>query len=487
MVNNTMAAGPNPNCKRDCADCYPQFYGALLRPNDLSEAKMTSNADAKQICKSLAEQTKADLEYIRKTLAINADAVLSRWKSRTPQQREKLILQALPEIYRSKYPEQRMPYGLGPKITSNVTAKNAFLLPYLTVQNLKADATKLLSLFYHRSNAELQGWVTFDAQQMKQGFETTDLNTEYNENNVILSDWPDNRYGDLVKWNRQECHKWNFVGYPRARLILDAQAVLLRFLRKMTDLVAPSATTNAGCVKWNALISAGFQQEVSMECWSSYSEQLFSAPPKYNLAQCLKNAQAQLAVAQDHLHFVRTDPAYTQDIYAKLRRGEQLRNMAADEIWRIIASDIMVYPVQHIRRLRNLVDECKHALAVFQKYQDNVKIGGSLPEDYEHALSGIEFLCINLLQHERIHLNKLLRVCPGFNRNFDYYEENGQQFSKLCDIAKSGDERANDKAWFQKDLLLWALMKLTKDPEHVPPRLHRGAPLDCERQRASTC
>ena len=41
------------------------------------------------------------------------------------------------------------------------------------------------------------------------------------------------RFGDVVDWSASEAHRFDILGFPRARLVLEAQALLMRVLYKI--------------------------------------------------------------------------------------------------------------------------------------------------------------------------------------------------------------------------------------------------------------
>lgn len=474
--------GPDSNCKRDCAECLPQLKVAMN--TDPRKLTHRSNAEAKKMAQGFALQTEQDRQYIQSKLSDHGDAVRARWKKKSKDKRGTMILEAQPTMYLHKWPQQLIMYGLdeeapvraevlefdtrdtqaiGKALARKKRVKDAFLMPYLNVETLKDDPMKLLSLLHHRSSSKPEAWVMLDVAQMRLGVERTNLDLDQNEDNVIMFG---DQYGQLVQWDRAQCHRWNYVGFPRAVLVLEAQAVQMSFLRKMIDLILPMGSNPMGNGEWLSLTAVGFHASGESECWSPFVNQAFSTPPVFDPARCLRNAEAQLAAAEDHLVFLQTEPQYLEDIIAKQLRGEHFAGMPGEQRWSFVASDLMVHPIQNVRGLRNLVDECKHVVNVYKKCKDGIQPGAGLPRDYERALGFLELWSINMYQQHRKRLEPMLRSSPGFHRNHRYVKiPEGRHGSLLRNIADA--KRSVNTAYFEDERLYWALLNLSKNPEDV--------------------
>ncbi|EME50345.1 hypothetical protein DOTSEDRAFT_31417 [Dothistroma septosporum NZE10] len=131
-----------------------------------------------------------------------------------------------------------------------------------------------------------------------------------------------------------------------------------------------------------------------------------------------------------------------------------------------IACDLMVYPVQHVRKLRWVVDELKNVLDVYKRFRDQIDIGDSLRKKFDCAMSALDFLSINLYQAERKELKKQLRKTPDFQEDYDYNRKdaNGEAGSTL---RWTHGYDSVDGAYFRLKPLHSALLKLTKNPENT--------------------
>lgn len=110
--------------------------------------------------------------------------------------------------------------------------RNNYLLPYLSVDDLKSNPFRFLSLLHCRTNNEVEDCVSFDVQQTKMGWEMGLLATEFCEHAVQMHG---PKYGQVVPWDGKKAHRWEIVGFPRAQLVIEAQSILMSFLRKTVE------------------------------------------------------------------------------------------------------------------------------------------------------------------------------------------------------------------------------------------------------------
>ncbi|KAI7651331.1 hypothetical protein KC318_g15784 [Hortaea werneckii] len=459
----------------------PQFCTAA----DKRQVINISNATAKEKAKKLATQAEQDRQYLQIKLQQYGDAVKKKWEKLARERRRALILAAQPSLYQDKWPELRSMFGYDHKAFGNHEEvwvdvrdtkklqelaardekfRNGYMVPYLNLETLMDDRSKILSLLHYRSTYKLEDWVMFDSAQAKRAVEGGNLSREYNENCVIMFG---ERYGDLVKWHRAQCHRWNLIGYPRAIIILEAQAFLLGFLRRLVDgIVPPSSTATVGNAEWTLLVSRGFKATNQTESWSALANQPFSAPPSLAPADISKKVRAQLQAAEDHLRFLQTDPAYFHRSIAMQRKGEHFVHMSSEEISTSIASFAVVLPITHVTRLRQLLEECEYVQRVHDQYKSSIEVGGVLPEVYERALGALEIFVINLYHAERYLLAEMLPRSPGFYRNHKYLKNaDGHTVSKIRLRKTDCDPNETNEACYSDDPLLFAMYNLCGDPE----------------------
>jgi hypothetical protein len=106
-------------------------------------------------------------------------------------------------------------------------------------------------------------------------------------------------YGKLVPWNKEAAKRLDIIGYPRALLTIEAQALMFSRLRAVVDLILEGVCHNTigASDKWQEMMRAGSKQSNSIELWSDYVNQPFSAPPKFDVDHYYSIAKARTQAA----------------------------------------------------------------------------------------------------------------------------------------------------------------------------------------------
>ncbi len=118
------------------------------------------------------------------------------------------------------------------------------------------------------------------------------------------------RYGELTPWESKAAHRSDIIGFPRARLITEAQAFLLKFLRKIVDQILDRTNpeTPASSAKFVEMSRVGFKEIGGVGYWSQYTYQPFPAPPAFNIDALLSQVRARPDAMGDHLWLLQMEP-----------------------------------------------------------------------------------------------------------------------------------------------------------------------------------
>lgn len=131
------------------------------------------------------------------------------------------------------------------------------------------------------------------------------------------------RYGEVVDWKACLAHRADILGFPKARLVLEAQAYLMSSLRKVVDGILQGVDTNASpaAEKWNSMVLMGFRHTNVVKLWSPYTNQAFSLPPSFSTSTLISLAQTRLEATVDHLWLLQTEPAYMKRFIVNMCHG----------------------------------------------------------------------------------------------------------------------------------------------------------------------
>ena len=135
----------------DCKECakhfrplFEQQMGSRMYADEISEKA------ARNMAATFTTEISSNLTYLREKLNTCGTAILNRWSKKNEDRRKELILEASPDLFRKKHPQAHISYAFSgwlPKRPHRAT----FLLPYLTVEDLSDDKSKLLNLLYYRT------------------------------------------------------------------------------------------------------------------------------------------------------------------------------------------------------------------------------------------------------------------------------------------------------------------------------------------------
>ncbi|KAF4619037.1 hypothetical protein G7Y89_g14810 [Cudoniella acicularis] len=176
--------------------------------------------------------------------------------------------------------------------------------------------TKELEYLKKQCSSSEDLWAPYDNLILAKPFEQGALEIVYNRGCLIMHG---SNYGKWKKWDAQDAHSWNIVGFPNTILILQSQMELFKFLRAMADNILKTAEKEEPHAPSNIFLkslSLGIRKindkSNAIEFVSMYLNQPFSAPPKFDLHELRSIAQTRLNMHGDHLWLLQTDPAYTR-------------------------------------------------------------------------------------------------------------------------------------------------------------------------------
>lgn len=122
-------------------------------------------------------------------------------------------------------------------------------------------------------------------------------------------------YGRLVvPWDENSAHRSDHIEFPRARLIIEAQSLLMSFLRKVVDLLLENVSyppsTPLHLPMENGCGNPRRGRPTGIGKWSQYLCQPFSGPPKFDIDGLVSQARARVEAIGDHLWHLQTEATY---------------------------------------------------------------------------------------------------------------------------------------------------------------------------------
>jgi len=444
-----------PPC--ECVDCDQQYRCLADQNVDrfVYERKISDSA-AQSIAKECTTSIMNDLQFLRDRCCSHGNTIISRWKKKSRDKRQAFLLQVAPDMYPSLWFHPRLGYQfLNWKEARKYST--AWLLPYLSLEALKDDHVRLLSLLYNRTRYAPEQWAPFDNKQLTLAWQMGHISADFSRKCIVMQG---SGYGNLTPYNERAAHRWDIVGFPRGKMILDAQRCLMGFLRKAVEqlLEGVDMTHPGASEKWAQMTSLGFKQTDSVEFWSPYLNQPFSAPPTFNVDNLVSFARTRLEASQDHLWLLQTDPAYLRRYSRILSAGAVIEGARRQDAHQIIGVELS-RDAGFSFQWQWVLEECENVRVQYQRFRDCIHPGERLPPQYDRALGALELLLVNQMHHWAKHLTAFIPDRPGFRHAYSH------DHSVPGQVSYQRTLRTPQGELFEKDRLDWCLTQLLGPPD----------------------
>lgn len=161
-----------------------------------------------------------------------------------------------------------------------ISHHDSWFLPYLDAETLSEDPTLFFSLLHHRTCNEPERWLMFDNSNLVLAEHFSIIpNVLYS--NCVIAEGSD--HGKPVKWNAEQAHRWEFIGFTKAHHLFTANKKILSLLSNcvrglLAEVQAP--TTLNIHPKWNGMVEADFSKCKTNFPWSTDFVKPFSELPR---------------------------------------------------------------------------------------------------------------------------------------------------------------------------------------------------------------
>lgn len=417
----------------------PSGWSYSLRLTD-SEAKTRI---AKHI-KSITDNR----DYLATQWNTRGKAIVSRWKKKSRDKRVDCLKKADPKLFEREwfaalFSTQQLGGSAGQIDARNY--RKEILLDYLNIDALKSDPARFLGLLENRVRYTSEQWAPYDIQRLDWCWNGGLLNIDFS---ILCMHMSGSRYGELTPWNASAVHNKETVGFPRVKLMLEAQELLLEFLRKVVEQLvegineAPSVTMPP---------QVEFRRSGQIALWSTYTNQPFSAPPIFDIDEILSKAQARLNMASDHLWLLQTDPDYLHR-YTQLARPPK---ESTEHIHKTTVAEIY-HDIWNYWSLHCIVEACQNVKSMHTRFRDSIHPGQPLPPKYKAVVQELEMLLTFQLDKRSESLPPLMARRPAFQKHFKFDYSDPDQVSMQGNFDPIG--------LYTQDHLFWLLHMIMKTP-----------------------
>ncbi|KAI1055330.1 hypothetical protein LB506_011512 [Fusarium annulatum] len=447
-----------------CSDCQDGFYPENSQKNpEHSYHQRLSNVQAESRARSFVDDIQKRRSRLSEKVQVFGDILITRWKKQSQAKRATLLKEAAPDLEAQqwllpRYNYMREKYYI---LDRKAERRRQLLLPWLNVHVLKTNPAVLFALLHYRTAYPPQSWATFDSNQLKVSWAAGYFDVDFSAKCVVMHG---DRFGSLVDWEAKAAHRGDILGYPRAILILEAQAFLLKVLCNIVDKILegvdPLQTPRAG--KWHDLVNhEAFRETGAIEFWSPYTNQAFSRPPMFNCDYLVTLAKSRLEETGDHLWYLQCDSDYMRR-HVKIWFATEAFKKAPDQQRAMMLTQSIVLEIESHLWWRWIEMECNNVEAVRRRFSDSIYPGMPLPPKYDKALGALELLLVNQVNFRAELLGKLLPLMPGMQKHWKI--DRSYASSKTLGLVKR-ITIPNTQEALTNDPLDWCLVQLQGKPD----------------------
>lgn len=448
--------------------------------------------EVETLVKSHKQSIEKDRRFIHAALSVHGDLMVKKWR-RDRKQREKWLKKVYPNIPSLDTPAINIAMNGGlPPGADLATYRTTFLLPYLTLQSLVEDASRMIGMLFHRATAELGDWVLFDESELQDSWNHGIL-TEKSAHGCIKLHGAD--LGTLKAFDADSVHRRIFHGAPRALLILDAQRILFEFMRQLVTTIlddkdkigkiasTPDTSTLTIGDKFSRYLSNRTTRLSSRPAFGRiYGEQPFTTAPRYDIRELISISRDKAAEKQDELWLLQTDLEYVQDrvkFHEKtwFDRGQHsdIPEVTKECKANNLATLITTRPVTEARGWREIYEQCQNIEKEAMFAAPSTDTVGYLSPRYEKALGHLLFLLREELEDMQVNLRRCMRKSPVFQPYFEFktWQTEDSPIAQGYAIVPREPETL-----YHRDRLAWCLFMLTVEPmtysDMAPNAVHAG-------------
>ncbi|CAF9921472.1 hypothetical protein IMSHALPRED_005180 [Imshaugia aleurites] len=457
-----------PPCS--CSSCLHQYRSPDLLGKLFNYDGHLKPEEVEQLVRSHKRSIDQDRLFIHAALSLYGDTILKKWR-RDRSTRDKLLRQVYPEIPLLDTPGVYIAMNGKSAAEDRPKLRQIFLLPYITLEALVEDASRMIGLLVHRATTSLEDWIAFDDIEVQEGWKYGVL-TEKSALGCI--DLHGANFGILKPFNADRVHRRISYGAPRALLILDAQRHLFGFLRQtVTNIINDESrvreiatvldASHLGIGDKVARFLSNRQMRHSRRpvFGSVYSEKPFDTPPIFDIDELVSIASDRVAEKQDDIWLLQTDLAYVQEC---ANYHEKIESKANN-----IGYMISLRAVLQARDWKWIHDECQNVKEEAKKAGVFKKTVVDASPRYERALGYLLLLLEQELKDTQHSLERVMWKSPAFQTHFHFQVFNIENIPLRHRMKILLNDPQN---LYHRDRLAWCLFMLTIEPTtnlNLPP------------------
>ncbi|RYO96355.1 hypothetical protein DL764_007491 [Monosporascus ibericus] len=349
---------------------------------------------------------------LREILIRHEATIQKRWTKKTRQQRQKILLDAWPDMAVTHRPDfdafrrtNRSRQG-----ASGERFRDYYMLPQINQEDLLKPKTLLLLLNARGRNSPPE-FAGADFEVMHLGLVSKNLVPVFlNLHAMVLHGACNAReYGKLWAWEEHpDAFDWMHTRKQflpgEGLLVLEAQEKLMHFLvtccqHILHEIPADNLTADTFPVQPEPLLRTGKEPNGFDSLVVMAAEAPYRLPARLDLGRIESVLGARLSAAEDHLWAVREDPAYflEQLIESKEHRQELLKDTGGDEhpvlrtvhqkrFWARVCGSVAFESYLQVEVFSELYRQAQALRLLHTKYAAAISPTKDLPEELMYAI-----------------------------------------------------------------------------------------------------
>lgn len=476
--------GPLPEFNDDFLNKFKSgdFGGLGLPP----PSSMPSPAEVRKEARERSTEVLSYWNRLRQILERHEDVIRKRWMKKSKAHRSKILLEAWPGLSANHRPDFEALIKEGSQLqTKGTKSRDAYLWPYLNVQDLVRGKTFLL-LINSRGRHPPHVFANSDHHATKLGRVSGAMMPAFlNLYTMLLEGETVETYGRLVSWDEDEdamMKTFNGLAHlPGSGLwILEIQQRLLHLLVKccealLHDIDADSLISGATIKPEPPLI----QTENSE--WSTIAsvaaEAPYRLPSQLDFNRLKSIVEARRMSAEDYIRDLREDPGYFADImrdWSEHRQEKLLdtfghRHPWLDKplFWEYIIGNAVSDAYGSLIVWENIERQLTHLASLQKKYMAQITPTKQLPSEYMKALLTLRYALTQMQKSPIDQLKMAIPASPPFRSKF-IREPPVPGSSMIYVRSKSGEDEMMwllNNLWNDRQLFLLGLPAVVDEIE----------------------
>lgn len=326
----------------------------------------------------------------------------------------------------------------------------------------------LLGLIRTRARDAPADWAPYDHEQLRSPWGLGLLDVVFNNGAVIMFG---PRFGTHTHWQKEPAHRFDIVGFPRAKLVLEAQATLLGFLQRAIEQLLSGCDGSAasGSSRWNVIVDGGLKMTGHAAAWYNFVQTPFTGPPRFDVDALITLVQSRVAATGDHLMLLQTEAPYFRRYLQKLYQMQAVETVREKQVATKVLAWELIEDVNIHWFWRCVMLEFEHLQTLYHRFRDSIVPGAVLPKKVDQALGALELVLVNAILMRSQQLQAIISQRPGFRSNYIYHGttmnakgvyETAIEFKKFAANADEGNAII-----YREERLWWILLQLQGEPD----------------------